>query len=144
MTFLMEIGNGGTGPYYGGFPLGEYDESAWKENDGFVGVLSKPFPYTSDWNNKSNFPNQENYDDKKEFEKDYLAVQDEYWKAINGAIPICHQGWAIRNWLIISGPEVGKIWIDKLSDYGGLEKKDLTSKDWYLKWLEDSLEKFKK
>ncbi|MFW9999011.1 MAG: SMI1/KNR4 family protein [Candidatus Hodarchaeota archaeon] len=57
MTFLMEIGNGGTGPYYGGFPLGEYDESAWKENDGFVGVLSKPFPYTSDWNNKSNFPN---------------------------------------------------------------------------------------
>ncbi|MFW9999010.1 MAG: hypothetical protein ACFE9Q_07240 [Candidatus Hodarchaeota archaeon] len=46
--------------------------------------------------------------------------------------------------MIISGPEVGKIWIDKLSDYGGLEKKDLTSKDWYLKWLEDSLEKFKK
>jgi len=82
----MEIGNGGAGPYYGVFPLGECDEGVWKENDGFVGVLSEPFPYISDWNNELDFPNEEDYDNEEEFEKDYLVVQEEYWKAINGSM----------------------------------------------------------
>jgi len=143
-SFLMEIGNGGAGPYYGVFPLGEYDEGVWKENDGFVGVLSEFFPYTSDWNEEPNFPNENDYEDEEKFEKDYLAVQEEYWKSLNGAIPICHQGCANRNWLIISGQETGKIWIDKLADFAGLKKTDLTFGQWYLKWLNDSLEKIKK
>ncbi len=143
-TFLMEFGNGGGVPYYGVFPLGEYDEGVWKENDGFVGFLSEPFPYTSDWYKDLDFPNEEDYVNEEEFEKDYLAVQKEYWKAINDEIPICHQGCAYRNWLIISGPEVGRIWIDKLADYGGLKRTNLTFEEWYLKWLHDLLEKSKK
>ena len=141
--FLMEIGNGGAGPYYGIFPLGKYDEGIWQENNGIVGVLSEPFPYTSDWNEEPNFPHEERYENEEEFEKDYLAVQEKYWKALNGAIPICHQGCAIRNWLIISGPETGKIWIDKLADYVGLIKTELSFEQWYIKWLDDSLEKLK-
>ena len=139
--FLMEIGNGGAGPYYGVFPLGEYDEGTWREDGGFVGVLSEPFPYTSDWNEEPDFPNEEDYDDEEEFEKDYLAVQESYWKSLNGAIPICHQGCANRNWLIISGPERGKVWLDELASYSGLKKTDLTFEEWYLKWLDDSLKK---
>jgi len=111
-SFLMEIGNGGAGPYYGVFALGKYDEGTWKENDGFVGVLSERFPYSSDWNEVPDFPNEEDYEDEEEFEKDYQTVQEKYWKALNGAIPICHQGCANRNWLIISRSEKGKVWID--------------------------------
>src|SRR5262249_18301515 len=52
--FLIHLGNGGAGPYYGVFKLGEMDDSfdfrKWKEVGGFVGVLSKPFPHTAAWN----------------------------------------------------------------------------------------------
>src|SRR5689334_12537626 len=49
--FLITLGDGGAGPYYGVFRLGEMDDGHgfqnWKEGDGFVGVLSKPFPHTT-------------------------------------------------------------------------------------------------
>ena len=45
--FLTRIGNGGAGPFYGVFPLGQMDDNhalkAWRESDGFVGTLSQPF-----------------------------------------------------------------------------------------------------
>jgi hypothetical protein len=48
-SFLTTIGNGGAGPYYGIFPLGYMDGvgsaiQPWTEQDGFIGVLSEPFP----------------------------------------------------------------------------------------------------
>src|SRR5258708_4092696 len=55
--FLLHVGNGGAGPYYGLFKLGEMDDgfghAAWKENDGFVGVPSEPFPHAGAWNDFS-------------------------------------------------------------------------------------------
>src|SRR4051794_25756013 len=58
--FLIHIGNGGAGPYYGLFKLGEMDDGGghkpWKENGGFIGTLSKPFPHTGPWNDLSGQP----------------------------------------------------------------------------------------
>src|SRR5262249_3382204 len=53
--FIRYIGNGGAGPYYGVFPLGQMDGTgerfnSWREKDGFVGVLSEPFPLRDAWN----------------------------------------------------------------------------------------------
>lgn len=140
-TFLMEIGNGGAGPYYGVFPLGKYDDGAWIEGQSLVGILSKPFPYSSDWNKPPRLPNEEDYEDEELFDKDYQAAVDEYWKPIDGAIPICHQGCSLRYWLIVSGPETGKIWLDKLAEFSGLKKTTQNFEEWYIAWLEDSLQK---
>src|SRR5690242_11984863 len=47
--FITTAGNGGAGPYYGVFRLGERDDlhdfCTW-EAGGLVGMLSEPFPYT--------------------------------------------------------------------------------------------------
>lgn len=47
---LIHVGNGGAGPAYGLFKLGEMDDGfehkPWTENDGFIGVLSQLFPHT--------------------------------------------------------------------------------------------------
>ena len=55
--FLANIGNGGAGPYYGVFPLGKMDGihelKPWSERDGFIGMLSEPFPLTHGWNDPS-------------------------------------------------------------------------------------------
>src|SRR5262245_24909097 len=55
--FLIQVGNGGAGPSYGFFKLGEMDDGfgfkTWQENDGFVGILSRPFPHTERWNDLS-------------------------------------------------------------------------------------------
>src|SRR5215813_12558694 len=49
--FLTSVGNGGAGPYYGLFKLGEMDDGfdygPWGN---FVGRLSSPFPHIEAWN----------------------------------------------------------------------------------------------
>jgi hypothetical protein len=46
--FLTEVGDGGAGPYYGIFRLGQmdsgWDSGVWRENEGLVGTLSEQFP----------------------------------------------------------------------------------------------------
>jgi hypothetical protein len=52
--FLINLGNGGAGPFYGLFKLGEMDDchdfQKWEEGDGFVGVLARSFPHSAAWN----------------------------------------------------------------------------------------------
>jgi len=47
-AFLTTVGNGGAGPYYGVFRLGEHDHlrdyCSWNEGE-LVGTLSEPFPH---------------------------------------------------------------------------------------------------
>ena len=143
--FLIEVGNGGAGPYYGIFKLGEMDDSfgfqRWSESDGFVGVLSRPFPHTEAWNDLTGEPEDEG--DEEAFEE----FDKQYWSSerVNGAIPICHEGCAIRDWLVVSGPEAGHIWHDARVDEEGLRpvsigtKTRVTFLEWYLHWLDAAL-----
>ena len=156
--FLTHVGNGGAGPGCGVFKLGEMDDAhthkRWRENDGFVGSLSKSFPHVSAWNDLSGQPE---YDGSREhdlaWEDAYNEELDEwlqewYWHSrnVDGAIPICHLGCAQRQWLVVSGAEAGNIWDDMRADYGGLRPLQtagcprVTFLQWYWMWLEEALE----
>lgn len=155
--FLVHVGNGGAGPYYGVFRLGEMDDgwghAPWEESNGFVGDLSEPFPHRDRWNDLTGKPE---FDASRETDHDYEDEygerldeweQNHYWhpRQVNGAIPICHLGCAYRQWLVITGPEAGHIWCDDRVDYRGLYPLELDDKrrasfiDWYLSWLDDAI-----
>src|SRR6185369_645346 len=97
-SLITTIANGGAGPFYGLFPLGETDEGPASD---FFDVLSRPFPHTAAWNDLSD------------------KFQERYFAPVDGAIPICHMGCAIRIWLVVAGPEAGKLWTDDRASDGG-------------------------
>ncbi|MEW2180311.1 hypothetical protein AB0890_28800 [Streptomyces sp. NPDC005406] len=61
-----------------------------------------------------------------------------------GATLISTLGCAAREWLIISGPERGRIWSDNRADDEDLEPlldgngAPMTFAHWYLTWLEEA------
>ena len=143
--FLSEIGNGGAGPYYGVFALGEMDDghgmAAWKEDDGFVGRLRDPFPHTEAWNDVTGQPDEEDYEpDSLEYEAAFNAFDERYFspRNVDGAFPICHLGCALRIWLVVTGPERGRLWLDKRPDYEGLTPLRSDFLSWYTAWVDES------
>lgn len=150
--FLTAIGNGGAGPYYGVFPLEKMDGlgsefQPWAEDDGFVGVLSEPFPLTDEWNELQGMPSDELLKtDEPEYNRQFDQFEEKYLNSalVNGAIPICHQGCALRIWLVVTGVQAGHLWHDGRSDYTGMTPLRLsdgtpaTFSPWYSEWLENA------
>lgn len=149
-TFLARVGRGGAGPYYGLFDLHQMDDgfgfTTWKQGDGFVGILANPFPFVAEWNDLTGQPSDELMEaDEAEYEKQMDAFEARYWAQLNGAIPICHLGCALRHWLVITGPEAGNVWMDGRAEYTGLHPLVSTGSDrvsfllWYRDWLDHAL-----
>jgi hypothetical protein len=149
-AFLMSVGNGGAGPFYGVFPLGKVDDNFdlrdWGEGD--IGVLSKTFPFDKEWNDLSTKPDDDLIDgDEAEYWKQMKAFDRTYWNValINGSFPICHQGCALRILLVVSGDQAGYLWDDRRSEYGGIKPIRLadgspaTFSGWYREWLDRCL-----
>lgn len=138
--FLMEVGHGGAGPFYGLFPLDSQDPEFLNM---FGGDLSKPFPWTSSFN-------------PDEWERD-LSIGDlegVEWDEngryagmfLPGALYLCHYGCAIRIFLIVSGPCQGEVWRDSQASGEGIfpevdeHENRLGFLDWYEQWLDKSLQ----
>jgi hypothetical protein len=148
--FLTRVGNGGAGPYYGLFRFGEMDDGfdygPWGE---FVGQLSLPFPHTSAWNDLTGKPDDQAAMDSDEYDALIEAFDQKYYdsRQVDGAIPICHLGCALRQWLVISGPETGNVWCDDRADYKGLHPLETQGRvrtsffEWYRDWLDEVLSK---
>jgi hypothetical protein len=153
--FLTRVGNGGAGPYYGLFKLGEMDDNwghkRWREDDGFVGVLTKPFPHIGPWNESGDRPQYDPVAAQKpgwqdEYDRRMEAWDNVYWRTenVNGAIPICHLGCALRQWLVVTGPETGNVWCDDRADTMGLHPLEtpgngrVTFLQWYRSWLDEA------
>jgi hypothetical protein len=147
--FLLHVGNGGAGPYYGIFPLGQMDGirehlKPWHESDGFIGVLSEPFTLTNDWNDLSGMPSDDLRDDDVEYEKQFDEFEKRYWGAslMNGVVPICHEGCALRIWIVVTGEHAGRLWRDRRAEYMGVEPmltaegSPTTFSRWYNEWLD--------
>ena len=162
--FLIRVGNGGAGPDYGLFKLGEMDDrrghARWQEDNGFVGVLARPFPHNDPWNDLRGKPE---FDEEAasaqlgyEYEDAYGEQMTEweashYWnpRQVDGAIPICHGGCAYRDWLVVSGAEAGHVWCDRRVDEKGLYPCQIGSEprasflSWYRNWLDEAIEKWR-
>ena len=152
--FITEIGNGGAGPYYGVLPFGEDDVGDW-EAGGLVGDPSKSFPHTSGWNLPESFwvgepnpaPDIPLDEEGRLMEAWDRELEAHYWNPaiMNGAIPICHKGCALRQWLVIHGDQRGFVWDDNRVDNAGiapvLDESGVpqTFADWYMGWLDDSM-----
>jgi len=147
--FITTVANGGAGPYYGLFPLGEmdflgYGQHPWKENDSYVGRLSAQFP----WPNVSGTlrqaiggaPNVSIRPTDLSTENDDGDSREQ----VDGAIPIYHMGCGYYVWLVVTGPEAGFLWEDyRASDEGfmpaSLYGRRVTFLEYYDRWLHRSL-----
>jgi hypothetical protein len=148
--FLLEVGNGGAGPYYGVFPLGSFDGvrddlQPWGD---FVGTLAEPFAFREAWNDLTGCPEEAlAHSNEDEYERRLNGFEKRYWNAsvMNGAFPICHMGCALRIWLVVSGGEAGNVWYDRRADYNGIAPVLTRGGDhatfgaWYTQWLDDAL-----
>jgi len=154
--FVLNVGDGGAGPEYGVFKLGRMDglmgeETVWKEGE-FVGRLSLCWPHREAWNLPKEMLQLPPFHDLSVDAEEafYDDVDRKYWDAalVSGAFPICHHGCALRDWLIVTGPEAGQVWHDARVDHNGLrpyesvDGRRLTFEEWYLDWLKATLRKF--
>lgn len=144
-AFLLHIGNGGAGPYYGLEKLenGLYIDLDYKNENEKI-KLSEPFPFTKPWNLIA-----------ESFEKDisdeaYTELENEYFddKWINGLLRVSNYGCGIFMNLVVTGEEYGNIWVDNRCNDGGLcpdpffdQEGRTTFLDWYELWLDKELKK---
>jgi SMI1 / KNR4 family (SUKH-1) len=135
--FLLELGNGGAGPYYGLAKLQNshpkhmialpWTQEYW-DNQPFDS-LSKDFPYTG--NREQDVIIADSfYDDNGD---DKGSSDDNY----SGMLVISHQGCTCWNLLVINGQFKGAIWEYEGSggDLDGFTNTNKDFKTWYMEWL---------
>lgn len=155
-TFLTQVGAGGAGPAHGLFPVRRWGDGAWQWiGDGAdlaePGLAAVPFPGPVDPAALeavlADRPEEEDFEDVADFDPVYEAwderVAELLWTPEHtaGALCLCHEGCANRVWLIVAGPERGRMWADPraddadlypLTDAGGAP---VGFRTWYLDWL---------
>ncbi|WP_030268199.1 SMI1/KNR4 family protein [Streptomyces sp. NRRL B-24484] len=156
-TFLLEVGAGGAGPAYGVFPVGRTGGRwAWSGEGADLSDLDRaaePFPATGPDPDalaalEAERPDEESFTDEDEYD---TAVAEWHrrgrallWAADRtvGAIVLCHLGCGRREWLVVSGPERGRMWSDGRADELDLAPlldgagRPVTFARWYLDWLD--------
>lgn len=122
--FLTEIGNGGTGPYYG---LCSLDQSV-ADDPGHRsrGFLATPFPLTAAFNPYDEY---ENATDDVLFDNQFIC----------GSTVLSHQGCGYYDRLVITGPQAGQVWTDGRVSDQGLAPLGCDFYTWYDGWLTESL-----
>jgi SMI1 / KNR4 family (SUKH-1) len=143
--FVMQVGNGGVGPFYGLFQLNGFD----LENPTDLDQIKKPFRWTNSTNPtqwQSSGP-EDGVLIKSDGEEGESYLE---WWIVPGVLYICNYGCAIRFFLVVNGPQSGEVWMDmQAEDYGivperGEDGNRLHFLQWYEKWLDDGISMFRK
>ncbi|MER5478313.1 SMI1/KNR4 family protein [Streptomyces sp. NPDC002734] len=155
--FLLQVGAGGAGPSYGVYPVRRV-QGRWRwEGDGAeiadLSRLAEPFPREGADPEAVRLllaerPDEEDFEEIEDFDE-AIEAWEERWEPVMwssdrtvGAVVISTLGCAAREWLIISGPERGRIWSDNRVDDEDLTPllddngEPMTFSRWYLTWLE--------
>jgi hypothetical protein len=153
--YLKETGYGIAGPFHGVFRLGEVDGNRGFqaiEDSLLVGRLGQTFPHTTAWNLTASELAWPNLAAGTPVERQHaiIAERDErleasYWgeHIMNGCLPICHRGCALRVWLVITGPMAGTVWNDDRADNLGLypvldrEGRAMNFAQWMRAWVDE-------
>ncbi|MER7832295.1 SMI1/KNR4 family protein [Streptomyces sp. NPDC095602] len=151
--FLLHVGAGGAGPTYGVFPVRRDADGAWQwHGDGGDMTLPKRLaePFRQHVNPEeldallADQPDEEAYEDIDDYDTANDAWEERLFATLwsddhtVGAICLCHLGCAQRQWLVVSGPERGRMWDDARCDYVDLEPLGVTFAQWYLNWLAEA------
>lgn len=142
-AFLMEIGAGGAGPYYG---LEKPEDGIYVDLDykNLPNDISGVFPYTEEWN-----PEVDWYEDDVD-EAECEAKEEEYFGEQHsaGMLRISNYGCGVTINLIVNGQSYGEIWVDDRANSNGIypdhyfgNRDRLNFLDWYELWLDQSLAK---
>lgn len=120
--FIKHLGNGGAGPGYDGlFSMENYE--SFDPQD-----LENPFILTKLWEPEIDDPIEGN--------------------PLNGAMRISDDGCGTDILLVVNGIQKGNVWVDCRESEGGIypfyKKRKFTFSDWYIQWLDKSVEKLNK
>jgi len=138
--FILQMGNGGAGPYYGLEALedGLFLDLDYKRKTDLTNPALE-FPLTEAWNLELADLGEEEYFQKKD---------DEYFdsKWTNGLLRISNFGCGVSMNLVVNGKEYGNIWVDDRCNDGGIfpdryfgNAGRITFLTWYELWLDKSL-----
>lgn len=140
-SFLLEVGNGGAGPGYGLFPLGQWGDTAaatrpWADRPR---RMSQQFPHTEAWNLSRDERTPPEGLDRAGEDRWFADLDQRYFDPalIDGTLPLAHLGCAIDVMLVVTGERAGEIWVDDRSSDNGIGPLDEAGfAHWYLVWLE--------
>jgi hypothetical protein len=118
-SFLIEVGDGGAGPYYGLYRLDRTDLPDWAEDELAEDFLATPFRLHDRWN-----PYQD-------------LTQDEYFSPrwVKGSLALAHFGCGDLVRLVVTGDRRGQVWQDGRGGDYGIWPVAPSFGDWYLDWL---------
>jgi hypothetical protein len=121
-SFLLEVGDGGAGPFYGIFRLDRSHLSA--RDDLLPGFLAGEFPHAKPWNDVG--------DNGPDSEEEYFDPAH-----ICGSLNLSHQGCGYMVRLVLNGPQRGTLWEDGRCSDTGITPFAPGFAAWYLRWLND-------
>lgn len=147
-AFLLAIGNGGAGPFYG---LEKLEDSLYADMDARKDETqervdpSLPFPHTEP---QIMFPEGYNLDESDD--EDFYKQWDDP-KHTQGILRLCNFGCGVYLDLVVNGEEYGNIWSSDLASDNGIypwgqlgdEAERITFLDWYELWLDQSLKELR-
>ncbi|MEV0404920.1 HEAT repeat domain-containing protein [Actinoallomurus sp. NPDC050550] len=120
--FLMMLGHGGAGPYYGLLPLGSWRYSV--RGDLPSGHLARPFPLSP-----GTSPGPQWWR--------HVGTPDE---PFTGAIPLVHQGCTYASLLVVTGSARGRVVDIDLDLQPPFFPGDADFLDWYERWLTEIID----
>lgn len=142
--FVMQVGNGGVGPFYGLFQLGSFD----MENPTDLDQIKKPFRWI-DATNPAQWQSSGPEDGALVMSEGEGESYLEWW-IVPGVLYICNYGCAIRFFMVVNGAQAGEVWIDRQAEDKGIipergeDGSTLHFLQWYEKWLDEGISKLRK
>ncbi|WP_037697047.1 SMI1/KNR4 family protein [Streptomyces scabiei] len=151
-SFLLEVGAGGAGPGYGLSVLRRTDAGwLWSNVDRYLrhDYLRLPFLTEEErWQvlakHDDRQPLLSGFDDEEAYFAAYSAwmtAGDELLDRVTcGALRLSHEGCGYCGWLVLTGPESGRMWADDRSGGGefrplGETRTPVGFACWYLHWV---------